>query len=96
MLQVMTANRLTDGIVVFLGRDGWVECIDEATLATQEPQAKALDALGRQAEAVNEVVGAYLIDVVREETGLRPLRLREYLRTRGPSVRPDLGRQAQL
>lgn len=92
----MTANRLKDGLVVFLGRDGWVEDIDEATLATQEVQAKALEALGRQAEAVNEVVGAYLIDVVQEEAGLRPLRLREYLRTRGPSVRPDLGRQARL
>ena len=93
--QVMTANRLLDGEVVFLGADGWVERIDEATVATTDVQAKALEALGRQATAVNEVVDAYLVEVTRTEGRLRPLKLREYLRTVGPSVRTDLGKQAR-
>jgi hypothetical protein len=39
--QVMTANRLRDGEVVFLTRAGvWSEKIDDAVLAL-EPQAKA-------------------------------------------------------
>ena len=93
--QVLTANRLLDGEVVFLGARGWVETIDRATVAVTPEQAKALDALGRQAMAVNEVVDAYLIDVADEEGRLRPLKLREYLRTVGPSVRTDLGKQAR-
>lgn len=93
--QVMTANRLLDGEVVFLAAHGWVETIDHATVASTPEQARALDALGRQAMAVNEVVDAYLIEVAEEEGRLRPLKLREYLRTVGPSVRTDLGKQAR-
>jgi hypothetical protein len=93
---VMTANRLADGEVVFLATRGWVEEIDRATLAVSEEQTKALEALGKQAVAVNEVVDAYLVEVVNEEGGrVRPLKLREYLRTLGPSVRTDLGKQAR-
>lgn len=92
--QVITGNRLSDGRVVFLGTSGWVEDIQAATLATSEPEVRALEALGRQAEAVNEVVGPYLVEVVREAGRIRPSRLREHLRTQGPSIRPDLGRQA--
>ena len=93
--QVMTANRLADGIVVFLGTHGWVEEIAHATVAASDDQAKALDALGKQAVAVNEVVDAYLIDVTKAEGVIRPIKLREYLRTLGPSVRTDLGKQAR-
>jgi Protein of unknown function (DUF2849) len=91
---VMTANRLADGTVVFLGARGWVETLATATVAATPEQAKALDALGRQGMAVNEVVDAYLIEVANEEGTIRPVKLREYLRTLGPSVRPDLGKQA--
>ena len=93
--QVMTANRLLDGEVVFLAAHGWVETIDRATVAITPEQAKALDALGRQAMAVNKVVDAYLIDVAHEDGRLQPITLRERLRTLGPSVRRDLGRQAR-
>ena len=93
--EVMTAHRLLDGEVVFLGARGWVETIDGATVAVTPEQSNALDALGRQAMAVNEVVDAYLIEVANEEGRVRPLKLREYLRTVGPSVRTDLGKQAR-
>jgi hypothetical protein len=92
---VMTANRLRDGEVVFLGAGGWVEHIDQATVAVTPEDAKALDALGQQAVAVNEVIDAYLIEVALAEGRIRPLKLREYLRTLGPSVRQDLGKQAR-
>ena len=62
--QVLTANRLLDGEVVFLGTRGWVEISTAATVADDAGQAKALEALGKQSMAVNEVVDAYLIDVV--------------------------------
>jgi hypothetical protein len=92
--QVVTANRLIDGVVVFLGARGWVERLDDATVATSAEEVRALDALGRQGMAVNEVVDAYLMEVVTEDGRLEAVALRERLRTLGPSVRPDLGKQA--
>lgn len=92
--QVVTANRLTDGVVVFLGARGWVEHLGRATVGTSEEEIRALDALGRQGMAVNEVVDAYLIEVVSEDGHVEPVALRERLRKLGPSVRPDLGKQA--
>jgi sulfite reductase (NADPH) hemoprotein beta-component len=93
--QVATANRLRDGIVVFLGRQGWVERIEQASIAHSESEVKALDALLKQAEAVNEVVAGYLFEVEDGAAGPRPLHYREMIRTLGPTVRRDLGKQAQ-
>jgi hypothetical protein len=43
--------------------------------------------------AARVVVGPYLIDVAVEGGTIRPLHYREMIRARGPSVRPDLGKQ---
>jgi Protein of unknown function (DUF2849) len=93
--QVLTANRLTDGDVVFLNRAGdWSLSIDEAALA-QEPDAiKALEARGREAEAANLVTGSYLFEAERREGRVLAVHIRERIRTLGPTVRPDLGKQA--
>jgi sulfite reductase (NADPH) hemoprotein beta-component len=95
MPQIATANRLIDGEVVFLGTHGWVERIESARVARSEGEIKALEALARQSEAVNEVVGSYLLDVVDGGRGPWPVRFREQLRAKGPTVRSDLGKQAQ-
>lgn len=92
--QVATANRLLDGEVVFLASTGWDERIERATVARSDGEAKALEALLKQSEAVNEVIAGYLVEVAETEHGLEPVRYRERLRTRGPSVRTDLGKQA--
>ena len=94
-LLIATANRLRDGEAVFLGCHGWVETREGATVARTDGEGKALEALARQSEAVNEVVAAYLVEVGETPDGLRPLKYRETLRTLGPSVRPDLGKQAR-
>lgn len=93
--QIATANRLVDGEVVFLGSRGWVERIEHASVARSEGEIKALEALARQSEAVNEVVGSYLVDVEDQGRGPWPVRFREQLRAKGPTVRSDLGKQAQ-
>ena len=92
----MTANRLRDGEVVFLTRAGeWNEKIDEAVLA-QEPQAAAaLEA--RAASDVKEtlVTGPYLFDAERVAGKIRATHIRERIRTLGPTVRIDLGKQSE-
>ena len=93
--QALTANRLGDGVVVFLTRAGeWSLSVDDAALAVEPDAAKAFEALGRQAEAANTVTGAYLFDAERHEGRVRALHIRERIRTLGPTVRQDLGKQA--
>jgi hypothetical protein len=94
--QLVTASRLRDGIVVFLTRSGdWSEVIDHAVLA-QEPQAAAaLEARAREDEKKTIVTGPYLIDAERREGRVRAAHIRERMRTLGPTVRLDLGKQAE-
>jgi sulfite reductase (NADPH) hemoprotein beta-component len=92
---VVTANRLGDGLVVFLGAGGtWVEDIERAIVAVTKEAADALLRQGVEAEIANKVVGPYLIEVGGAEGAIVPLHIRELMRTKGPSVRPDLGKQA--
>ncbi len=94
--QVMTANRLRDGDAVFLTRAGiWSEKIDDAALV-QEPQATAaLEARAAEDVTSNAITGQYLIDAERIDGKIRATLTRERIRTLGPSVRKDLGKQAE-
>ncbi len=93
--KALTGNRLTDGEVVYLTRAAtWSETIDEAAIALEPQSAAALDARGAAAVTGNIVTEAYLIDVERRNGHVRPLHIRERIRTLGPTVRADLGKQA--
>jgi Protein of unknown function (DUF2849) len=94
--QVMTANRLRDGDVVFLTRSGeWALAIDNAVLA-QEPQAlAALEARAKEDERSTLVTGSYLFDAERIDGKIRASHIRERVRAQGPTVRQDLGKQAE-
>ncbi|KJE36430.1 hypothetical protein UF64_04610 [Thalassospira sp. HJ] len=94
-LQVVTANRLDDGLVVFLTSDGsWSENINDARTAEGKEAADALLAEASAPELDIVIVGPYLIDVEQQGSDLMPTKYREVLRTKGPSVREDLGYQA--
>jgi hypothetical protein len=94
--KVLTANRLGDGAVVFLTHNGrWVEAIDAAVVALEPLSADALAKRGLDAEALNLVTGSYLVEVERRDGRVRPLHIRERIRTLGPTVRGDLGKQAE-
>lgn len=94
-LQVVTANRLEDGLVVFLTSDGsWSENINDARTAQDKEAANALLAEASAPELDTVIVGPYLIDVEQQGADLVPTKYREVLRTKGPSVREDLGYQA--
>jgi Protein of unknown function (DUF2849) len=94
--QVMTANRLRDGEVVFLTRSGeWNERIDDATLG-MEPQAiTALEQRAKLASDANIVTGHYLFDAERVDGKIRAAHIRERIRTLGPTIRHDLGKQSE-
>ena len=85
--KVLTANRLSDGISVWLGANGqWVVSIKDAFLARHEDAVTAIEAAGKQALADNRVVDVNVIDVEETPAGPRPFRLRERIRAEGPSI----------
>jgi hypothetical protein len=95
MPDVITANRLTDGVVVFQTIDEcWTEDFNRAAvLPDPEATASALKR-AKHDEANNIVVEPYAI-VVEERNGhLAPKALREAIRATGPTIRRDLGKQA--
>ncbi len=86
--KVLTANRLSDGKVVFLTSSAvWSDDIDRAVVALEPQAAAALSERGKQAEAANVVTGSYLIDAERRDGHVRPVHIRERIRTSGPTVR---------
>lgn len=95
MLQVVTANRLVEGDVVYLTEDGqWSERLDDGCLADNEQKADALMETAEQAVAAQLVVAPYAIDVIAEDGAVRASRYREHIRASGPTIRTDLGKQA--
>ena len=94
--QLVTANRLRDGIAVFLTRSGdWSEEIDAAVLALEPEAAAALEARARDDEKKTIVTGSYLVDAERLNGRVRAAHIRERMRALGPTVRLDLGKQAE-
>lgn len=95
-LQVVTANRLDDGLAVFYTKEGqWSSSITEASVVGAENDASDLLAQASSVDNKLIVVGPYLIDVEEQNGEPVPVRYREMIRTKGPSVRPDVGYQAE-
>jgi sulfite reductase (NADPH) hemoprotein beta-component len=94
-LKAVTANRLGDGQVVYMTATGrWSEWLDDATVADAPDGEAALLSVAQRAVETRLVVGPYAMAVTRVQGRLRPTSQREIIRARGPSVRPDLGKQA--
>lgn len=92
--KVLTANRLHDGEAVWLTVGGvWVEHLDGALVA-RHPEAVAALEEAKQTASSNLVLDLEIIDVEERAGRLHPVRLRERIRALGPTVRPDLGKQA--
>lgn len=89
---IITANRLSDGVVVFLGPQGrWVEQLQEALVLSPAASESAL-VQAQKDEARQIVVGPYTVDVDESGATVAPKALREAIRARGPTVRPDLAK----
>ena len=87
MSHMLIANRLHDGLVVFLASDGsWVESIANGWLTEDESDRNRAIQRGQKAQYANHVIGPDLIEVV-EQQGIRmPVSIREAIRASGPTV----------
>ena len=75
--EVLTANELLSGRIVFWTGSAWSTEVRAAVRAASDEERAALAATGKAEEAKNAVVGAYLFEV-NAETG-QPTELRELL-----------------
>ena len=96
MSQIVTANRLADGVVVFQDAGGgWAEDFALAAVYADAAALEAALALGAEAVALSQVVDPYAVEVEWRNGHYAPKTLREAIRASGPTVRRDLGKQAQ-
>jgi hypothetical protein len=90
-VQVLTANRLGDGAVVFLNFDGdWAASLTGVVIARSPDEARGLEARGLFDARRNLVVDPYLVDMREAAGALVPLRQRERVRLEGPSIVGDV------
>lgn len=92
--KVISANRLRDGIVVYLKRDnGWSEYISDAQVYSDKVASDAAIRKAHDAEEACVIVNPYLIDIDENGGQYNPTKYRELIRAMGPTVKLDLGKQ---
>ncbi len=90
--KIISANDLLIGDVVFLTADhDWSRELSEAVIALTPEETE--DLLKAANNTPGLVVGPYALDVTVEDGRPYPAENREKFRERGPSNRPELGRQ---
>lgn len=82
-MKLITANRLSDGRVIYVGRDGDAVAAIADAATFDEDQADA--ALALAAARPDVFVNPYLVEV-RDQTPSGRDRLKETIRSTGPSV----------
>ena len=92
--QMLTANRLRDGDVLYRKASGWVPMLADGEVYPDQASADAALAAATAELAKNIVVAPYLFEV-REVNGKTvPVKEREIIRAAGPTVHPHTGKQA--
>ena len=91
--QMLTANRLRDGDVLYRKGDGWVLALAEGDVFTDPASADAALAAAQAETIRNEFVAPYLFEVRVTNGVIKPVKEREIIRADGQNVHADLGKQ---
>lgn len=85
--KVLTANRLDDGIAVWLDANGnWNEDLQSALVARHAEAEATLEEIGKRDFSANKVVDVNIVEVSEQDGRLWPTRLRERIRAAGPTM----------
>jgi uncharacterized protein DUF2849 len=91
MPQMIIANRLRDGAVVFLAAsESWETTIGHGAVVDNDADAARLLGVAKRHEAECQVIDPQVIDVEVKDGKPRPTAIREAIRAFGPTVRTDL------
>ena len=93
-MQLVTGNRLRDGVVVYFAGTGQWSPEIEAALLVEDDKAEALLAEAQQGPAPLPAVGVELIEATREAGHICPVSLRERIRAFGPTTGPMANHRA--
>ena len=84
-MKILTGNALKSGAVTWWTGVGWsLDVNDSADVGDDGATIAARE------EGARNVLGAYVVDGVRTDEGVRPSHIKERIRALGPTVRPDL------
>jgi len=87
MPDMITANRLDDGHVVYLDSDGgWTQDFRSGLVLEDAAASKAALAQAEEAAKANVVVEPYAIELEMRAGHLAPRTLRERIRAEGPTI----------
>ncbi len=90
MPEILTANRLSDGDVVYRAASGdWVADIDAAEVIDDAERRAAAEAAAQGDVGASQVVEVATIAVFVKDGHVVPKRLRERIRAFGPTVKSD-------
>ena len=92
--QMLTANRLVDGDVLYWKSGDWVLALADGEIFADPKAADIALAAAQKSVTGNDVVNPYLFDVKTDAKGIHPVKEREIIRAAGPTIRDDLGKQA--
>lgn len=92
--QMLTANRLRDGDVLYRKGDGWVLFLEQGDVYPDQTSADAALAAATAELGRNEFVAPYLFEVREKDGKIVPVKEREIIRAAGPTVHPHTGKQA--
>jgi hypothetical protein len=92
--QMLTANRLSDGEVLYRKGSGWALDLAQGDVYRDQAGADAALAAANAELVRNEFIAPYLFEVREEKGKIRPVKEREVIRAAGPTVHPLTGKQA--
>ena len=95
-LEIVLANRLTDGVVIYLDPAGqWQEDLDRAAVAADPENRARLQTQADAGVAGQLIAGWEFTEVTLNGGTLEIVKNKQRIQSLGPTVRPDLGKQAQ-
>jgi len=86
-MKIATGNDLATGDVIWWDGEGWSRHVEDAAELGEHGAS-----LITREEAARRVNGPYIIDAEPTPHGPRPAHIKDRIRARGPTVRPDLNR----
>lgn len=94
--QIITANRLIDGAVIYFTANGaWSARIADSQVFDNTDTADQALLAAMAFVKTNEILDPYLIDISQDGFEIKPVRYREIIRAAGPSTFPVMSCLAQ-
>jgi hypothetical protein len=87
MLKIISANRLTDGLVVYLISEGvWTADISQAKGFVSDNEVDSALQIAKADEKRNLMLDPFAVEVEAIDNGYEPLSRRNSIRAKGPTI----------